>query len=105
LPNATKCFAHSASADEIRRRGRAGGTNKRTAIRAARLGPGALAGVQEVLVQTLDGLQQGSVEPKQGAAIATVAVALIKCREAGQLELRLTETLRRLDALERGVPA
>jgi hypothetical protein len=105
LPNELVCFAHSPSVEEIRRRGAQGGTNRRTAIRAARLGPGALAGVQQALFETLEGLQKGSVEPKQGTAIAVVAATLIKCREACVLELRLAETLRRLDAIERGRPA
>jgi hypothetical protein len=101
LPNELVCFAHSPSVDEIRRRGARGGTNKRTAIRTAKFGPGALAGVQQVLFDTLDGLQKGSIEPRQGSAIAAVAGAIVKCREAGLLELQLTETVRRIDALER----
>jgi hypothetical protein len=105
LPNQLVCFAHSPSVDEIRRRGAQGGANKSTERRLARMGHGSLAPVLTTLYETLDGLKTGAVEPRQGAAIASVAGAIVKCREAGQLELQLTETLRRLDALERGRPA
>jgi len=87
------CIGHAPTAAEARRAGgRAGGR----AARAERLLPPRLSPVLDDLRWAMDGLREGSVDPKVATAMASVARAMTDTAMAGELEMRL----RRLERTE-----
>jgi hypothetical protein len=68
---------------------RTGGEHKRTAHRLDKLTPASLRPVLATLFETLDGLKDGSIEPRQGTAMASVASTIIRVYEASEMEARL----------------
>lgn len=55
-----------------------------------------------LLHATLVGLHGGTVDPRVGSAMASIAGAIVRVHEVAQLEVTLEETQARLAALERG---
>jgi len=84
------CVFHSPAAAERRRAANAqGGRNKATPRRLERLLPAAL---KPVLVRLMDGLEQvheGVLDPRQATAMASLAGAICKMYETAALEERL----------------
>lgn len=84
------CFAHDPALQEKRRAGSAaGGRNRATAQRIDRLTPAGLRPVLDKLFAALDGLEDGSVDPKVGAAMASVSSAIVRVYETTELAARL----------------
>jgi hypothetical protein len=84
------CFAHDPDLAERRRQANAqGGKNKATVRRLDRLTPITLRPVLQTLHNALIGLEDGSVDPRVGTAMAAVAGAIVKVHEVAELEARL----------------
>jgi hypothetical protein len=62
---------------------------------------GPLPQVQAVLVQTIAGVLQKRIDPRQGTAVAALSTALVRVYELGEQEAALADALERLAALER----
>jgi hypothetical protein len=92
------CFAHDPALDAKRREASAtGGKNKATAVRVARQMPRDLRDVLDTLMTVLAELHDGSLEPRVGSAMGSVAGTIIKLYEVSDFETRLA-------ALERNSP-
>jgi hypothetical protein len=84
------CFAHDPELAEKRRAAYStGGSNKRTSRRIDKLTPASLRPVLDKLFATLDGLEDGTIEPRVGTAMASVAGVICRVYEASDLEMRL----------------
>ncbi len=89
------CFAHDPDLQHARRDGQArGGQNKRTEARITRLVPATLKPVLEKLMAGVDEVYDGTLEPRQASAMASLAGAIGRIYEVASLE-------ERLEALER----
>jgi hypothetical protein len=85
------CFAHDpALQDKRRAASSAGGKNKATHLRLDKLTPASLRPVLTKLYAALDGLEDGTVEPKVGTAMASVASVIVRVHEAAEMEARVT---------------
>ncbi len=88
------CIGHAPSLASKRQQARRqGGRNKATSIRLSKLMPIRLVPIFERLEMALTELHEGTLEPRVGGAMASVATALIRCVQAGEIE----ERLRRLE--------
>ena len=88
--NGTHCFGHDPAVatkrTEARRRG---GRNRVTAQRLAKIMPVRLVPVWEQLEQVLDDVIADRIEPKNAAAAASVARAMVAVLQHGEVEERL----------------
>lgn len=101
LPSSSehRCFAHdSARQDALKASRAAGGRGRSTVARATRYLPPHLAGVQQTLLDLIDAVQAGEVEPPAATAVATLTARLLDLAkfnlEVGEqraLEQRLAE--------------
>jgi hypothetical protein len=90
LPGRSHCFAHDAAQKAARDAGRlAGGKNKATNRRLDKLTPASLRPVLATLYAALDGLEDGSLEPRVAVAMASVASVIVKVHDASEAEARL----------------
>jgi len=88
------CIGHAPSlADKRQAARRQGGRNKARSVRLSKLMPIRLIPIFERLETALTELHEGTLDPRAGAAMASVAGALIRCLQAGEIE----ERLRRLE--------
>lgn len=100
-----KCFTHSAEYIERRRQGSVtGGHNKATEKRIQKRIPEDIRGTLDVLFKTLQGLEDGSVDPTRATAIATVSRAIVNAWETGILEAKVRELEERLQAKPEPTP-
>jgi hypothetical protein len=84
------CFAHSPAVAERRRAGNAqGGRNKATPRRLERLIPSSLRPTLETLFTALDEVHDGTLDPRQASAMASLAGAIGRLYETASLEERL----------------
>ena len=87
----TLCYAHdptrSAERDEARRKG---GANSATRARVDRLVPATLRPMLGSLLDALDEVHAGELDPRQASAMASLAGAITKAYGVGVLEERLT---------------
>lgn len=84
------CFAHDPELQHARRDGQArGGQNKRTEARITRLVPATLKPVLEKLMAGVDEVYDGTLEPRQASAMASLAGAIGRIYEVASLEERL----------------
>jgi hypothetical protein len=87
----TLCYAHdptrSIERDQARRRG---GTNSATRARLDRLLPATLRPMIGSLLDALDEVHAGTLDPRQASAMASLAGAITKAYGVGVLEERLT---------------
>ncbi len=84
------CFAHDPDLQQARRDGAArGGQNKRTEARITRLVPVTLKPVLERLMGAVDEVYDGTLEPKQATAMASLAGAISRLYETAEIEQRL----------------
>src|SRR5215217_5118776 len=84
------CFAHNpdlaAKRTEARRQG---GRNKAREIRVQRLVPASLKPTIATLFDALQQVHEGTLEPRQGAAMAALAGAIARLYSVGVLEERI----------------
>ncbi len=84
------CFSHSPAVVERRRAGNAqGGWNKATSRRLERLIPSSLRPTLETLFTALDEVHEGTLDPRQASAMASLAGAIGRLYETASLEERL----------------
>jgi hypothetical protein len=85
------CWAHDPDLAAQRNVKRAeGGRNKATHRRLDKLTPASLRPVLTKLYAALDGLEDGSLEPRVGTAMASVAGVIVRVHEAAEMEARVT---------------
>jgi hypothetical protein len=100
-----KCFAHSDAFAEQRRQGRIeGGQNKATEKRIQKRIPEDIRGTLDTLFRTLQGLEDGTVEPARASAIASVSRAIVSTWEVGVLEAKVREMEQRLQVKPEPTP-
>jgi hypothetical protein len=86
------CWAHDPTRGEERHAARVkGGQNKATAARVDRLVPATLRPVVTKLLDALDGVETGTLSPRQGAAMAAIASAIVRVYDVGVLSERVAE--------------
>ncbi len=87
----TLCYAHdparAAERDQARRKG---GANSATRARLDRLVPATLRPMIGSLLDALDEVHAGDLDPRQASAMASLAGAITKAYGVGVLEERLT---------------
>ena len=84
------CFAHDpAKAVERSEARRLGGRRSSSLSRVGRLAPSALLEVYETLEAGLREVHAGDLTPSSGAAMASMARAMVSVLQAGELEQRL----------------
>ncbi len=87
------CIGHDPSAQEARRKG---GLATSKAARAGKLLPARLRPVADLLEKALEEVHEGQLDPRVATAMASLAGALVKVFQAGEME----ERLRRLEQQE-----
>ncbi len=92
LPDRGTCFAHTREmqerATEARRRG---GQNTSRAARARKALPRGMTDVQDRLMEALAQVHEGQLDPRIATAMASLAGALVRVFEVGELTVRLEE--------------
>ncbi len=84
------CYAHDpARATERDQARRKGGTNSATRARLDRLVPATLRPMIGSLLDALDEVHAGSLDPKQATAMASLAGAIVRAYSVGVLEERV----------------
>jgi hypothetical protein len=84
------CFAHEPRLADKRTQARQrGGTNKANHLRLQKLMPASLAPVFDQLAQVLTDVIADRIDPKNAAAAASVARAMVAVLERGEMEQRL----------------
>jgi len=100
-----KCFSHSDDFAERRRKGSiTGGHNKATERRVMKRIPEDIRGTLDALFRTLQGLEDGSVDPSRAQAIATVSRAICATWETGMIEAKVRELEERLQVTSEPTP-
>ncbi len=85
-----RCFAHDPSrADQRDRARRKGGVNSATRHRVDRLVPATLRPMIGSLLDALDEVHAGTLDPKQASAMAALAGAVTRAYTTGVLEERV----------------
>lgn len=99
LPGRSLCWAHDPEHREKALEARkAGGYNSSRAARAAKRAPRDMRDLAEHLLQAVGEVHRGDLDPKKATAMASLAGALVKVHEAGEVNERLAELERRLEA-------
>ena len=102
LPGRLMCWAHDPAlkekAAEARRQG---GHNRSRIARARKAVPDAIGSVQGRLLKALEEVHAGTLEPRVAQAMASLAGAVVRLYEVGELETRLAEFEARLEAESR----
>ncbi len=80
------CIGHSPQAREARRQG---GYGRSRAARACKLLPARLRPVADLLEKALEEVHEGQLDPRVATAMASLAGALVKVFQAGEMEERL----------------
>ncbi len=84
------CFAHDPDLQQTRRDAYAtGGRNKATPTRLGKLMPASLKPVLQKLMDGLDEVHEGTLDPRQASAMASLAGAIGRLYEVAELEERL----------------
>ncbi len=84
------CFAHDPELQQARRDGHTrGGQNKSTPTRLGKLMPASLKPVLQKLMDGLDEVHDGTLDPRQASAMASLASAIGRLYEVAELEQRL----------------
>lgn len=90
------CFAHDPSLESTRESARVkGGENSSRAVRLEKLMPRRLRPLFDLLERAMQELYEGKLEPRRATAMASLAGAMVKVLEAGELE-ELTRKLHEL---------
>ncbi len=86
------CFAHDLERAQERTEARArGGQNRSNAARLGNLCPPRLVATYDLLEQALREVHEGSLDPKQASAMASLAGAMTRVLTTGELEQRLRD--------------
>ncbi len=90
MGNGDFCYAHDDSrATERDRARRKGGTNSATRHRLDRLVPATLRPMIAALLDALDEVHRGDLDPRQASAMAALSGAIIRAYAVGVLEDRV----------------
>jgi len=94
MPGQEFCWAHSPTTAAARLEGaRRGGQHRAKAERLKKLMPSDMREVFDILRAALSEVHSGAITPSQGSAMSSLAGAMVKLAEAGEL----TERVRRLE--------
>ena len=95
------CFAHDpARADDRDAAREKGGRAKSSAARAGKLVPAMLRPVLDGLFDVFEKVKAGTLDPRTGTALASIAGAIVKVHQVGTLEERLAAIERALAAAD-----
>ena len=84
------CFGHVPDLEATRREARRrGGFATSKSARASKLLPARLRPVAELLEKALEEVHEGQLDPRVGTAMASLAGALVKVFQTGEMEERL----------------
>lgn len=98
LPGSRFCLWHDPAQEGKRQQAREkGGRNKATPTRLGKLMPEALRPVLQKLMDGLDEVHDGTLDPRQASAMASLAGAIGRLYETAQLEERLARLEGRQD--------
>jgi hypothetical protein len=90
LPGRAYCLAHDPARQAALRASRErGGRGKAAAARAQKLVPATLRPVLDGLLDVFDEVKAGTLDPKVGTALGSIASAIVKVYSVGALEERL----------------
>ncbi len=99
LPDRPQCFAHDpANRERANAARRAGGHNRSSTVRAARRMPANLKDVAARLLVALEETYTGDLEPDRARAMASLAGAVCRVYEVGEVEQRIADLEARLEA-------
>jgi hypothetical protein len=91
-PDSNWCLWHDPALEEERSEWRReGGRGKSNISRAAKRLPETLHDVQLALLRAVQGIEDGTLEPKRAQALASLARAFCTLHEKGEIEHRLAE--------------
>ena len=89
-PGKTLCWRHD---PELQEKGRAanaaGGSNSSNLSRAAKHIPRDMKGLSRKLMLALDDVHRGELNPRAASAMASLAGAIVRVHEIGELEQRI----------------
>lgn len=92
LPSGSYCWAHDPEMAAERRRARAqGGANSARSRRLSKLMPERLRPVWDLLEKALTETHAGTLEPRVASAMASLASAMCKVVQLGEMETRLRD--------------
>ncbi len=98
LPERLLCWAHDPQmrekADEARRKG---GLHKSSTVRAAKHVPPDMKALARQLMESIDEVHRGELMPDQARAMASLAGAVVRVYEVGELRLEVQELRERLE--------
>lgn len=84
------CFAHSQTTAEKRHTARkTGGHHKSTEARLNKVMPASLKPILDLLMTSVSEVHQGSLDPRQASAMASLASAIGRLYETAEIEQRL----------------
>ncbi len=90
LPSSRFCLWHDPAQESKRQEAREkGGRNKATPMRLGKLMPATLKPVLQKLMDGLDEVHDGTLDPRQASAMASLASAIGRLYEVAELEQRL----------------
>jgi len=93
------CFAHADSLRQRTQEGRKrGGHNRSKVARAQKYVPPDLTAVRQLLEAALVQVFQGTLPASRGTALASIAGAICRLHDTGQLQMRLDELESRLES-------
>lgn len=97
LPQQTTCWGHDPARAATRK---LGGLARANARRAAKSIPRDLAGVNDVLLKALHDCATGTLDPHRASALSSLAGALVRLHQAGEVEQRLRDLENRAEVAE-----
>jgi len=90
LPGRRFCWAHDDDLSGKRQEAREkGGRNKRTEARLNKVMPASLKPILDLLMTSVSEVHQGSLDPRQASAMASLAGAIGRLYETAEIEQRL----------------
>lgn len=92
LPSGEFCWAHAPELAEKRKAAWSrGGSQTSRGARAARMLPSEMRPVFELLSKALTETHRGTLDPKRAAALASLAGAMCRVLQVGEMETRLAQ--------------
>ncbi len=86
------CWAHDSDLrDKAKEARRLGGHNRSSTVRASRHMPRSMQDLAQRLLEAVDEVRSGELDPKKATAMASLAGAAVRVYEVGQLEVRVEE--------------
>jgi len=103
LPGGAFCLAHDPARAAALRAARArGGRGKANAARAGKLVPASLRPILDGLYAVFAEVRAGTLEPRTGTALGSIAGAIVKVHQVGTLEERIAALEEQVQVAQEG---